>query len=721
MSARGPESRPLSAAAPDAAPDASTIYRTMLVLGSVSYPAWQPLQVALVEGAVDPLGGRLAVSALGLGFLALAGFRVVGPRGLERLFQLFAATITGHFFFLIRENAMNPYYVEGAYITVTAVAACMPRLKTLSAYLAFVGAAALFACRFDFSVLAHVHFFAQICTSVVVLFPALGLRIKLTRRLETTASTLDRIVGNAATGIAWLDQYARFRLVNRRAAETFGLAADDLRGKSLMDLTVPDDRDRTGAKLRGFFAGETKELRLDQRATSADGQVKWVRLYGSPVTAETGGVEGMIAVVIDVTKEKQLEFILNGQQRLLEMIAGGTAEEDVLRAVCEFVHIHLDSQACVVLAFDDAQEAVRPLASLGVPPSLLAKLHGASTSGLAAVSGAAAGARTLAAALANDDDRRWARFFDAAAPLGFKAAFAAPVIARSGSVLGTFELYAEAPRQPSVYEAKMLGAFAEIISLTMEKHRNERLIEAQMMKITASAKMASLGEMAAGIAHEINNPMTIVMGRSYLIRQLLAGEGPPPRAEIAAACTSIEGTVKRVTKIIHGLKTFARSDDGDTKASAQVALVISETLSFCGERFKNHGVTLEVAAVPETLRVICRPTQISQVLLNLLNNAFDAVCDQVLRWVRVEVLDRGRTVELAVTDSGGGIPPETLEKIFQPFFSTKEVGKGTGLGLSISLGIVKEHGGSLHVDEASANTRFVITLPKSVGSEGRAA
>lgn len=701
--------------------DATNYYRLMLVLGAIAYPLWQPLQTSAVPDAIDPLWSRLMIAALGLGILAAQKLRLLSARNFERLFIAISFILTAHSFNLVRENVLNPQYVGGTLVAVVGIAACMPRIGSLIAYLIYVAALALFACHFNLVVLEHLHFFALISTAVAVLCPALALRIKLTRRLTVTATALDRIVDNAATGIAYLDKQGRFSHVNKRAAETFGLTADALIGKTLYDLTLSEDLDRTGGRLRGLFAGDTKELRFDQRVATSSGQVNWVRLYGNQVTSASGEVEGMIAVVLDVTKEKQLEFILNGQQRLLEMIAGGNSEEDVLRSVCEFVHIHLDGQGCVVLEFDDARTQVKPTASLGVPPSLLGKLDKARTDGLAAVAAAAATTRTLTIALANDDDVRWVRFFDAAAPLGFKAAFAAPVIARSGSVLGTFELYIESPRQPTTFEAKMLGAFAEIIGLTMEKHRNERLIEAQKMKITASAKMASLGEMAAGIAHEINNPMTIVLGRSFLIKKLLASDAASAKDEIIAACNSIEGTVKRVTKIIHGLKTFARSDEGDTKASASVALVISETLAFCGERFRNHGVNLEVAAVPETLKAICRPTQISQVLLNLLNNAFDAVSELSSRWVRVEVMERGSFIELAVVDSGSGIPAEIREKLFQPFFSTKEVGKGTGLGLSISLGIVKEHGGALYVDEACKQTRFVLTLPNAADSDGKAA
>ncbi|HEX4924120.1 MAG TPA: ATP-binding protein, partial [Bdellovibrionales bacterium] len=113
------------------------------------------------------------------------------------------------------------------------------------------------------------------------------------------------------------------------------------------------------------------------------------------------------------------------------------------------------------------------------------------------------------------------------------------------------------------------------------------------------------------------------------------------------------------------------------------------------------------------LVIACRPTQISQVLLNLLNNAHDAVAEQTEKWVKLDVRDLGDSVELSVTDSGAGIPPEIQEKIMQPFFTTKQIGEGTGLGLSISKGLVDSHHGQLRLDAKSKNTRFVVLLPKT--------
>jgi signal transduction histidine kinase len=234
--------------------------------------------------------------------------------------------------------------------------------------------------------------------------------------------------------------------------------------------------------------------------------------------------------------------------------------------------------------------------------------------------------------------------------------------------------------------------------------------ENEMLLLQAS-KMSSLGEMAAGIAHEINNPLAIIQGKSSLIASCVDGpEVDRPRVKKLSA--DIDRTVMRVVRIIKGLRAFSREGSRDAFELKSVAVLLEETLSFCSERFKGNGVKLIVDSVEPELTMECQPPQISQVILNLLNNSFDAV--QVLpeKWVRLEVRDLGASIEISVTDSGSGIPEAIRAKILQPFFTTKEVGKGTGLGLSISAGIMKSQGGRLSLDEASAHTRFVIVMPK---------
>ena len=139
-------------------------------------------------------------------------------------------------------------------------------------------------------------------------------------------------------------------------------------------------------------------------------------------------------------------------------------------------------------------------------------------------------------------------------------------------------------------------------------------------------------------------------------------------------------------------------------------------MPFCMERLRQNSVELRVPPVEKSLRIDCRPTEISQVLLNLLNNAVDAVQPLAEKWVELKVRNAGNEIEISVTDSGAGIPEKIRDKMGQPFFTTKVVGHGTGLGLSISKGIVEAHGGRLSLDAECEHTRFVVMLPKAVAA-----
>lgn len=249
---------------------------------------------------------------------------------------------------------------------------------------------------------------------------------------------------------------------------------------------------------------------------------------------------------------------------------------------------------------------------------------------------------------------------------------------------------------------------ASLDSLVREKIEE---LDRERMKMIESSKMATLGEMAGGIAHEINNPLTIIKLAASQIDAQVKGQSFDRNMLIDHSAILLK-TIDRIAKIVQGLRMFSRDGSRDPFQRICVGKLVDEALSFCGERLKAHGVEVRQRRIGEHLELDCRETQISQVLLNLLNNAADAVSNLPDKWVEIEARENGDWIELVVTDSGLGIPEDIRHKLFQPFFSTKEIGKGTGIGLSISLGIVKTHNGDILIDAVSPNTSFVVRLPK---------
>lgn len=255
--------------------------------------------------------------------------------------------------------------------------------------------------------------------------------------------------------------------------------------------------------------------------------------------------------------------------------------------------------------------------------------------------------------------------------------------------------------------------------ITQEKEV-DGLLKQQQAQMVNSSKLASLGEMAGGVAHEINNPLAILKGYALQIRTVLENE-PKDLTRALEATGRIEATVDRIARIVTGLRKVSRDSTDDIPALHPVAELIADTLSLCTEKFRAHGIELSVSPVDPGWMLKCRPVELSQVLLNLLNNAHDAIEKAKEKWVKLEVEEDGPYLQIAVTDSGKGIPAPLRERILMPFFTTKPVGRGTGLGLSISKSIVEAHGGTLTLDVEHPRTRFVVCLPKpACGSSSRA-
>ncbi|MEO0336096.1 MAG: ATP-binding protein, partial [Pseudomonadota bacterium] len=185
-----------------------------------------------------------------------------------------------------------------------------------------------------------------------------------------------------------------------------------------------------------------------------------------------------------------------------------------------------------------------------------------------------------------------------------------------------------------------------------------------------------------------------------------------PSAMIKPTFDTITKTVERISKIVEGLRSFSRETDESETELVKLSQVVTATLTFCQEKFKSNGVSLEIEGDQE-IWVDVNPQQIEQVLLNLLNNAFYAVKEEKERRVVISADSEDQVVRLRVTDSGAGIPKDVADRIFQPFFTTKPVGAGTGLGLGISYGIAQRHGGQLYLDQTAKNTTFVLELEKS--------
>lgn len=255
------------------------------------------------------------------------------------------------------------------------------------------------------------------------------------------------------------------------------------------------------------------------------------------------------------------------------------------------------------------------------------------------------------------------------------------------------------------------------ISLDMsEKKLAEETVQAQQEQLLRISKLSALGEMATGIAHEINTPLNAIIGNTDLL-ELLADKGKLNHQEVLQCAKDINTLVEAISKIIMGLRNLARMDSNGHFVRRSLQTMIRETVQVCQMNLRNHGVKVELKLPDKPIEIDCHPVQISQVLINLINNSVDAISKKTNRWICISAIDKGNMVEILQSDCGDGIPDEIADKIMTPFFTTKEAGRGTGMGLSISQSIIGLHHGKLFLDRSNDNTCFVIQLPKMQPSE----
>ncbi len=237
------------------------------------------------------------------------------------------------------------------------------------------------------------------------------------------------------------------------------------------------------------------------------------------------------------------------------------------------------------------------------------------------------------------------------------------------------------------------------------------VIQQQQEKLIAASRLSAIGEMAAAITHEINNPLAVILGRVEMMKSILSDK-EISRTELLKMLDHVEVTGRRIEKIVHSMKTMAHHQEEEAPQKVLLKHLVDDALDLCFHRFERNGIQIKKTDIPQDVWVECRSHQIVQVLVNLLNNSFDAISKKSEKWVRIEYEKTNEFVQILVTDSGAGIPEEVQRKMFNPFFSTKTVQYGTGLGLSISQGLLQKNGGNLEYNSQSPNTCFILSLPR---------
>ncbi|MFN3237833.1 MAG: ATP-binding protein [Pseudomonadales bacterium] len=258
------------------------------------------------------------------------------------------------------------------------------------------------------------------------------------------------------------------------------------------------------------------------------------------------------------------------------------------------------------------------------------------------------------------------------------------------------------------------GSTQEVLGIASDVSQEiitRRELENQKALASHQARLASIGELASGVGHEVNNPLTIIRGFLDIVQQQLNSGRSDPR-ELSELMGKMDDSARRIEKIVKGLRSLSHVDAA-VKESFSAEPILRDTIGFVDEIYRRQGVSVEmVSNVPSSARLSGHEGKLQQILMNLLSNARDATEEQLTRRIRAEFSVVDQALVLRIQDNGPGVPEDIVERIFDPFFTTKDIGKGTGIGLSMVFSIVQEFAGTVAcVTSPLGGAEFRVVLP----------
>ena len=228
------------------------------------------------------------------------------------------------------------------------------------------------------------------------------------------------------------------------------------------------------------------------------------------------------------------------------------------------------------------------------------------------------------------------------------------------------------------------------------------------------SKMASLGEVTSGMAHEINNPLSIVKGRATLLKEKIKNKNVSEE-KLLSDLEAIEKNAARIEKIIQSLNSFSRRHSNSPSEKVSVLKIAEEAFEILKDKLTKEGIKFSINAqdgLDHNQTVMAKSAEIIQALINLLNNSYEAIKNLKEKWIKIDLRDHGNRVEIAVIDSGSGIHPDVASRMMEPFFTTKPTGQAHGLGLSIAVQLLQAHEAQLEYVPTGPHTEFVISFKK---------
>lgn len=481
-------------------------------------------------------------------------------------------------------------------------------------------------------------------------------RKKAEQRLRQSEERYRRLLSLLPDAVM-VNRENRIIFINEQGLRLFGAAkVEDILGKSPYDLVHPDYHALVGERIRHLLGTGSTVPEVGQKIVRLDGTIVDVEVGAARFRDEEG--VGILVVLRDMTQRKVAEQRLRESEERLQSLLG--AMEDVIWSSS------LDLSTIYYVSPSVSAVYARPAEDFVTRPALWLEL-------------------------VHPEDRQLAE--QALRDLRTTGEF--DVEYRIVRLDGDMRWLHDRRRVIEDDQGRSLRIDGIVSDITERKR-----LQAQLRR---TERVAELGTVASGMAHEIGTPMNVILGRAEYLMERTKEE------PVRKGLQTIVRQVERITRVMNQLLAFARRRPVEHRA-LDLRQTIEDNLEIFQERLAHNGITVEISFADACPSVHADADQMSQVLINLVMNAIHAMPDGgVLRLVLTADRDR---VELTVADTGHGIPREVIAKIFDPFFTTKEFGMGTGLGLTVVKGIIEEHSGTIHVEsEPWKGTTFTISLP----------
>ncbi len=564
--------------------------------------------------------------------------------------------------------------------------------------------------------------------------------------LREQTQILTSVLDCMGDGVVVADSNARFLVFNPAATRMLGHGRSDAGSQDWSrhyELLLPDRRTPypvDDLPLMRAIRGESVDQAELYVAYPSRDNGTWILVTGRPLRDEYGALQGGVVVFHDITLRKKAEQRLAAQYQTTRVLAEADSPAEstvkILQTICEC----LDWDLGCFWRVDSPTQRLRCTAVWRRPGEQAGALEALSRE-MAMERGVGLPGRVWDSALPSwipelAGDSNFPRQSIALSD-GFHTAFAVPVVLR-GDCLGVLEFFNQVARPTDPEILEMMGSLGTQIGQFIERHQ-------MRARVVQSEKLASLGMLSAGVAHEINNPLAYVATNMAVLERdcrflltllalyeksndSLAAAQPGLERQITRLAAEfdlgyvrdnmgkiVQSTrqgVKRVADIVQNLRGFARLDRAEID-QADIHEAISTALEMLRGRLDRSRITV-VEHGGELPQVAGSPAQLNQVFLNLLVNAMQAIeaTNRDDGRIVISTAEKPGEIVVEIADNGCGIPEENIPRLFTPFFTTKGVGDGTGLGLSITHGIVQDHGGRLQVESvAGQGTCFRVILP----------